>query len=238
RRIYPRIVSLEKIVETREKMKVIEAIKREMSKAFREIVEASREYSALIEWAEALRLGRTIYQVRPTVQEIFLFKEKSIEKKLNGLLKEREKIRAATLRGMPQVEDKARFVYPEEFNRGWLRRMGEILSYPSCCVERYAEERERGISVEERAASQIREKAGSDLNVLAYFVAYFFPCSPNCKEAISRGESIYNELSKLDPSIGETYKRIAKENSERVRHQPEILREYKQKAIEDRRKYG
>jgi len=236
-RIYPQIISIEKIVDTREKLRAIEAIKREMSKAFREIVEASQEYSALIEWTEALRLRRAVFQVRPTVQEIFFFKEKNIEKKLKELLKDREKIRTTALRGFQQGADKVRFVYPEEFNKNWLRRMGELLGYPSCCVERYAEERAEGISVEERSATQIREKAESDLNVLSYFVAYFFPCSPDCKEAISKGESIYNELSKLDLRIGEAYKRIVKENSERVRCQPEILAEYSQKVIEAQRKY-
>lgn len=236
KRIYPHVVSLEKIVNPRERLRAIEAVKRKMREAFRELVEASQEYSALIEAIEGLRLRRIVFEVRPTVQELFIFKDKRIEKKLKELLKDRGRIRAVIRREKPKILDKARFAYPEEFDRDWLMRMGELLGYPSCCIKQYAEERMRSISVEDRAARQIKEK-GSDLNFLAYFVGYFFPCSPDCREAISKGEAIYRELLKLDPEVGEAYRRIVEENAERVRRQPEIISKYKEKTIENRRRY-
>lgn len=230
-RILPLMDQLRRLEDPRQRLKAIESIKKEMRAAFKETIEASDQHRALIEWSNKMRLRSMSFEVRPTVRELYLFKDKGLEKRLKRLMKERENFRRLALRRPSPDLGKVRVAYPEEFEGGWLREMGGILGYPRCCVDRYAQDRERGISVEERAAQQLDEaKKHGEMDPLAYFVGFFFPCSPRCEAALSKGREISNHLYEISSSLGDLYKQVVRENADRVSHQPEIIAAYRAKV--------
>jgi len=232
-RIYPLMSSIGAVADPRKRLTVIDGVKKEMRAAFKEIVEASDRYRAHLKWTEALGLRSLRVEVRPTIQELYLFKDKEVAKRLKRLMKEREKLRRQALRRPSPNLGRVQLAYPGEFKSRWLREMGGLLGYPSCCVDRYASEREHGVSVEKREAQQIREaEQRGAVDPFTYFVGYFFPCSPYCDKALSRGREYHERLRGLDPSLGKVYMSIVSENLDHIRRQPEIIAEYKTKLIE------
>jgi len=232
-RTYPLLSGVRAETDPRRKLKAIRNVKREMRTAFREIVEASIQYQSHLEWGKALRLQSLKAEVRPTVQELYLFKDRDVKKRLKRLMKDREKLRRQVMHRPPPGLGRVRIAYPEEFHGGWLRQMGELLGYPGCCVEQYASDREGGASVEERASQQIREEEQHGaVDAFAYFVGYYFPCSPSCDASSKRGRECHESLSNIDPQLGEIYTSIVAENRDRVLRQPEIIAEHRAKAME------
>lgn len=224
---------LSSIGDPEKRLKTIEALKNEMRKAYRDVVEASQQYRGHLEWARKLGLRTLQFEVRPTVRELYLFRDKALEKRLENLIRERVRIREETLSHPPKGLGRAHLVYPEEFKGGWVSEMGELYGYPKCCVERYASDRENNISVEERAARQLKEaEEKGEAESLAYFVSYFFPCHPRCPSAISTGKRYLEELQKVDPRLGEIYTSILRENLDLVRRQPEIIARHRAMAEE------
>lgn len=228
RMVYPKMACIRRETKPRRRLAVIDSLKKEMRAAYEKIVMTSEQYKAHLEWADALGLLSRVVDVRPTVQELYLFKERGVDTRLRRLMREREKLRArAYERSSPDL-DRSRLAYPEEFEGSWIREMGKILGYPDCCVEAYASEREEGVNVEERAAMQIkRAKQGGVVDPYAFFVGHFFPCAPDCEQAISRGREYQEHLSKLAPSPGELYASLVVENLDRVRRLPEIISSYR-----------
>ncbi len=239
KRVYPHMSRIAATADPRKRLAAIESVKREMRTAFREVVEASDQYRGHLEWAEALDLRSLSVEVRPTVQELYLFRDKGVGKRLKRLMKERERLRRQVLRRPPPGLGRSRLAYPEEFHGGWLREMGRLLGYPGCCVDRYAADREEGVYVEERAAEQVKEAAERGaVDPLAYFVGYFFPCRPDCEAALSRGRECRERLRGLDPALGDVYASVVAGNLDRVRRQPQIIAEYKARAAAaSRRRY-
>lgn len=207
----------------------IKRIKREMQRAFREIVWDSQEYKAHLEWASRLGLKIFSHEVRPTVWEIYIFDEGKTGRRLKRLMKEREKLRRKTLR-RPRGFD-IYLAYPEELDARWVREMGLLLGYPRCCVDRYSNDRRGGVNLEERAVRQI-EEAGrkGGVNPFVYFVRYFFPCRPECPAAVSLGERCHTLLSQMDERLGDLYLRRVKENLLHVRRQLELIDEYRERV--------
>jgi len=200
-------------------------VKRAMRRAYREVVENSEEYKAHLEWAERLGLRWRIDEVRPTVRELYLYRERGVEKRLRRLMNRREKLRREALkrpRGLGIY-----LAYPEELEADWVVEMGGLLGYPQCCVERYARERAMGVEVEGRAYRQLEE---AEADAMAYFVSYFFPCSPSCPEAVSMGRRCHRLLEELHPRLGELYRGRVEENLKLVRRLPTIIREHRAEA--------
>jgi len=200
-------------------------VKRAMRRAYREVVENSEEYKAHLEWAERLGLRWMMDEVRPTVRELYLYGEGETGRKLRRLMERREKLRREALkrpRGLGIY-----LAYPEELEADWVMEMGGLLGYPECCVERYARERSMGLEVEERAYRQLEE---AEADAMAYFVSYFFPCSPSCPEAVSMGLRCLRLLGELHPRLGELYRGRMEENLELVRRLPTIIREHRAEA--------
>ena len=237
-RTYPLLSGVRAETDPRRKLKAIEDVKREMRTAFKEIVEASNQYHAHIRWGKALGLQSLRAEVRPTVQELYLFKEREVKKRLKRLMKDRENLRRQVMHRPPPSLGRVQLAYPEESHGGWLRKMGELLGYPACCAERYASDREGGIAVEERASQQIKEaEQHGAVDAFAYFVGYYFPCNPSCDVAITRGRECHDSLSSFNPQLGEIYTSIVAENLDHVLHQPEIIAEHRAKAIESSSRY-
>jgi hypothetical protein len=224
-RFKPRLERLRLMHDQKSKLKEIAEIRKEMAQAFDEVVEGSQEYRVLTSWVKRLGLKVDQVEVRPTLHEYYLYMERETLKELQRLMQERGKLRVEAVKKPDPSRGQLQFAYPEEFSGAWIRRMGRLLGYPDCCVDKYASDREQGVNAEMRAASQLKELA-LDPDPHAYLASYFFPCSPTCQKAREKGELYHRRLSEVLPEAGEAYGQIILENLERVRRQPEIIGEY------------
>ena len=226
----PKLIHIQGMKCPRLKRAAIASLKKEMRTAYDNIVRTSDQYKSLLSWARHLRLRTRLVDVRPTVQELYLYKDGKVGRRLKLLMKNRQNIRDRIYASAKPGMERIRLAYPEEFEGSWLREMGEIMGYSDCCVEAYAIDREIGVNVEERAAFQLSEaEQMGNMNFLAYFVGYFFPCTPDCRQATLRGRECLESLADLDPSLGELYSTLMAENMENVRLQPEVIARYRAK---------
>ena len=224
-RFKPRLEKLRAMQDQKARIREIGEIRKGMATAFDDLVEGSAEYKSLSRWVKKLDLRVNQVEVRPTVHEFYLYKEKETLKELQRLMQERGKLRVEAVKKPDPSRGQLQFAYPEEFNGAWIRRMGRLLGYPDCCVDRYAMDREQGVNAEARAAAQLKELT-TDPDPHAYLSSYFFPCSPTCVKAVEKGELYHRKLSEVLPEAGEAYEVIIVENLDRVRRQPEIINEY------------
>lgn len=213
--------------EPRQKVKSINDAKRIMTTGFEKYVEESEEYHALNNWAKRLELHVNQVMVRPTVHELYIYRDKETLHQLQKLVYERGQLRAMALKKPNLSRGEIQLAYPEEFNSLWIRQMGRLLGYPECCSIRYAEDRESGVNAEQRAAAQLLDVGLG--NPYVYFTAYFFPCSPSCPNARASGEQNHAALNATIPEAGDAYLALMRENMERVRRQPELIDDYLKK---------
>jgi hypothetical protein len=224
-RFRPRLERLRMMQDQKAKVKEIGEMRKGMAQAFDELVEGSAEYKSLNGWTKRLGLKVDQVEVRPTVHEFYIYRERDALRELQRLIQERGKLRVEAVKKPNPTRGQLQFAYPEEFNGTWIRRMGSLLGYPDCCVNRYASDREQDVNAEARAAAQLNELAKPpDPHV--YLASYFFPCSPTCPKAKEKGEIYHCKLSEALPEAGKAYEVIIAENLERVRRQPEIIGEY------------
>lgn len=229
--IFPKWGQIQRVTDPSKRLAAIASLKRDMRDAFETIVLSSEHYEAHLHWAKRLELRSRLVSVRPTVSELYLYNNRKIGNRLKRLMRERERLRAKTYKIATPTMDRVRFAYPEEFEYSWLKEMGTTLGYPDCCIDAYVSNRDEGINVEKRASQQINEiEQQTEIEPLTYFVGYFFPCSPNCEEALSRGNEFYERLCMVSSKLGKTYMRLVEENLRRVRYQPEIIAEYRKRA--------
>jgi hypothetical protein len=225
--VKPHLSKLQTITDMRAKATAIKAIKKMLEESFEVIVEKSDAYKAYYRWAEELGLRNNQIKVRPTVHELYLFKEKGTGGRIRKLMKDRDKIRRRTQRRPGPNVDPIRFAYPEEYNEKWLLRNGEVLGYPECCVRSYARDRINGVNVEARAARQLIEiLKETEVDTHVYFTGFFFPCSPRCENALSRGHTWADAFSALDPRLSGLYESVLLMNTELVIRQPELINKY------------
>jgi hypothetical protein len=230
-RVFPKLGGLRSEQDPLKKLRLIDALKKDMRLAYEENVKGSEQYKSHKFWIKQLGLRDITVSIRPTMEELYLFRENDFGKRLSRLMKERERYRAEARANVKPGMDKARFVYPEEFRASWLKEIGEILGYPDCCVQAYASDREEGKNVETRASQQLKEaEERGFVDPFTYSIGYFFPCSPSCGEARAKGASYRKGLVELLPRLGELYDGSVVKNMERVRHQPEIIEQYKARA--------
>jgi hypothetical protein len=220
----PRFETLKGIQDPRKRVDAIVKLRKELSKSFEIVVESSPEYKALMGWADRLGLRVDQVEVRPTIHEVYLYRDREVLKELQGLMRERGKLREKFSKDPSQLRGRMQFVYPEEFDGDWIRRMGRLLGYPECCIDRYIQDRLNGVSVERRASEQLKE--AGDVDPHAYFASHFFPCSPACDNALARGRLYHEGLRKVDERLGAAYEAVLGENLETVRRQPEIIAEF------------
>jgi hypothetical protein len=220
----PRLETLKGIQDPRRRIATVVVLKKEMSKAFEGVVESSPEYKALMGWAERLGLRVNQVEVRPTIHEVYQYRDRDALKELQGLMRERGKLREKVRRNPSPLRGRMQLAYPEEFEGDWMRRMGRLLGYPECCTDRYIADRMNGVSVEHRASGQLKEAGVVDPHV--YFVGHFFPCLPTCENALAKGRLYQETLAKVDERLGAVYEVVTRENLETVRRQPEIIAEF------------
>jgi hypothetical protein len=223
----PYVIKIKNIVNPREKLVAIASAKKRMADAFEKIVEDSDQFKALYDWSSKLDLHVNQVPVRPTVHEIFLYKKRSSKRDLTKLMKDRARLRVKAIKKPRINRGGLQFAYPEEFNSGWLKRMGRILGYPDCCSRAYAHNRASGINVELRAATQLREalKLGN-VDSHSYLTSYFFPCKPDCEKALVSGYKWHDKLKEIDSRLDVAFSEMVVVNRESVLHQPEIIERY------------
>ena len=211
--------------------------------AFRKTVADSPGYKALVQWSEALGIERLETTVRPTIDEVYLSTGAAVVEGLGEVMGLRYRARQETGDGDKGREALVFRAFPEERDRSFLTTLGRLLGYPSCCVERYADERVGGINVEERAARQLR-KALSRGRVAehAYYSRDFFPCQPDCPRASGKGKAGLRILRRLGEQadladLGEAYLGLMQDNMNLVKEYPELIRSH-EKAMKEKRGGG
>ena len=223
----PHLSKLKAITDMRARAMAVKALKKLLEENFEAIVEGSDAYKAYYRWAEELGLRNNQIKVRPTVHELYLFKEKGTGGRIRKLMNNREKIRRKTQRRPGVDVDPIRFAYPEEYDEKWLLRNGEVLGYSNCCVKSYARDRVNGVNVEARASRQLIDiLKETEVDTHVYFTGFFFPCSPQCENAFSKGHMWADAFSALDSRLSELYERGLLMNTELVLRQPELISKY------------
>jgi len=220
----PRLEKLKGIQDPRKRIDAVVMLRKELSKSFENVVESSPEYRALMKWVGRLGLRVDQVEVRPTIHEVYLFRDHEVLKELQVLMRDRGKLRLKISKDPSQLRGRMQYVYPEEFDEDWIRRMGRLLGYPECCIDRYIQDHLNGVSVEHRASGQLKEAGNVDPH--AYFSSHFFPCSPTCENALAKGRLYNKGLRRADERLGAAYETVLGENLETVRRQPEIIAEF------------
>jgi hypothetical protein len=225
--VKPHVTKLRTIQDIKARAIAVQAMKKLLEKQFEAVVEESKVYKTYYNWADYLGLRSNQIKVRPTVHELYFFKDKSTGRILRGLVRDREKIRRKVQRKPKPDVDSIRFAYPEEFDRKWLLRNGELLGYPDCCVKQYAEDRVKGVNVEARASQQLLDALRNvEVDSHVYFTGFFFPCTPTCEKSIAIGDAWHESFKEIDQRFSELYERILLMNAEMVLRQPELITKY------------
>jgi hypothetical protein len=225
--VQPHMVKLQKIKDIRQRASAVQKLKKLLERHFEEVVEGSEEYRAYYEWAKNNGLRVNQIKVRPTVHEMYFYTDRGTGRKINGLMREREKIRRKVQRKPGQNVNSIRFAYPEEFEPKWLKSLGHILGYPDCCVEQYADDRKNEVNVEARAAKQLVDALKEeDVDTHVYYTGYFFPCTPRCEKALEKGYHWHEAFKELDMNLGSMYEQNIYVNTELVLKQPELIQRY------------
>ncbi len=225
--VQPHMAQLQQVQDMRARAMAVQALKKLLEKNFETIVESSDEYRVHYDWAKRLELRNNQVKVRPTVHELYLFKDRDTGKHLNKLMSQREKIRRKVQRKPGENVNSIRFAYPEEFDSKWLISLGKELGYPECCVKQYAEDREKGVNVEARASKQLIDLVqDTDIDPHVYYTGYFFPCSPQCENALNQGHKWHDAFYGLHETFGDLYTQNIYVNSELVLKQPELIQKY------------
>lgn len=225
--VQPHMTKLQKIHDLKERALAIQAMKKLLEKNFETVVEESTEYHAHHDWAKRLELRTNQIKVRPTVHEFYLFSDRRTGRSINGLMRERDKIRRKVQRKPGANINSLRFAYPEEFEYKWLLGLGEVLGYPDCCVKQYAEDRKNGVNAEARASQQLIDLAqNTEIDTHVYYTGYFFPCTPQCEKALQQGHKWHEAFNAFDERLSELYEHDLYMNSELVLKQPELIQRY------------
>lgn len=202
---------------------------------YADVVEASHSYQVFIKWMDKLGLLHKELESRPTIREIYMFKDPAVATELTELQDIRKDIRWEKMRSHGSGPAYTR-AFPEEASSAYVKKLGSILGFPVCCVERYSFDRDSGVlTPENRASNQIEHLEKPDeCDRFAYFTKDFFPCQPDCAAAVETGKAIYERLAALDPEVADKFKAHLDENVDLVKRYPEII----QKKIDALEKLG
>jgi hypothetical protein len=225
--VKPHVAKLQTIQDMRARAMGVQAMKKLLEKQFETVVEESDSYKAYYRWSDRLGLRSNQVKVRPTVHEIYFYKDKSTGGMLRKLVREREKIRRKVQSKPSPDVDSIKFAYPEEFDQKWLLKNGELLGYPDCCVKQYADDRVKTVNVEARASKQLLDALkNGEVDSHVYYTGFFFPCSPHCEKAIANGYRWRESFGELDQRLTDMYDGVLLLNAEMVLRQPELINRY------------
>ena len=194
------------------KWPLIISLKQCLQRHFEEKVLRSNSCKALYYWEKHLGLRRYGIPLRPTIHELYLFKNWLDSWRVQRLAEERLQLREQALR----APGGGFTPFPEEFSPDYIREAGKLLGYPECCVEAYCKDRMAGTVVEIRLSNQIQtiRREGKAPDHLPFFVKDFYPCRPDCVKAEGTGRRLYEALKDLSPRLGEIYWHCLERNME------------------------
>lgn len=125
------------VTDPKRKVKLIGEFKKSIRRAFQVNIQKSTAYAAHLEWSKVFGLSQYEMEVRPSVRELFMFKDKAVRKRLKRLHMKREQYRNESLRHSDETTSRSRTIYPEEFRPDYVRELSKLLGYPSCCTDAY-----------------------------------------------------------------------------------------------------
>jgi len=197
------------------KWPLIVALKNNLQKGFEEEVMNSESYVALTYWEKKLRLRRHMIVLRPTIREVYIYRDMDRWWTIRRLAQQRLRLRRDAIRD-PRYRDIAAF--PEEFAPEYLRDTGRLLGYPSCCVEAYIRDRAAGTVAEIRLSRQLQSLPDRErtLSMYSFFTKDFYPCRPECPEAEKTGRRFFEALGNLDQRLGQLYLKCLQQNRDFV----------------------
>lgn len=226
-KVQPHMMQLQIINDLKTKAIAVQALKKVLENNFEKVVENSDDYLALYDWSRKLGLRNNQVKVRPTVHEIYFYRDRGTGRSIQKLMREREKIRRKVQRQPRKDINTIQFAYPEEFEPKWLHGLGEVLGYPDCCIKQYAEDRKNGVNVETRASQQLVDAVNEkEVDTHVYYTGYFFPCTPRCIKALEKGYQWHDAFKELHPEFGKLYEQNTYVNAELVLRQPELIQKY------------
>jgi hypothetical protein len=193
-----------------------------------ELLVESENYRAHREWANRLGLDTYESNVRPSINEFFVFSPGQLDH-LQRLARLRREERERT--DASEVPSGA-VIFPEQHCEEFVTGLGRVLGYPECCTERYAADRTSGVIPEVRGAEQLEEVSAETRNqhLPAYFARGFVPCSPMCSSALARGETAVGAFKETDRQrLVPRYEAALESNRKYIERYPELLREHQER---------
>lgn len=223
-KVQPQIMKLQQITDPRIKGLGIQAIHKVLEKNFVEIVEDSDSYSIHEKWADRFNLKSSQAKMRPTLHELYYFKDRKTRKEVIRIIKDRAIIRKKNINDPEAKKNNIKYAFPEEFDGKWLTRLGTLLGYPECCVKHYANGRKNEINVEARATQQLLDslKEG-EVDSHVYYIGNFLPHSPSCPKAIELGYMWEEKIGEFNEELGKLYSQTLIRNAELILRQPELV---------------
>lgn len=213
------------------------AKRRVLEQAYNEIAASSPAYIAHLDWLDRLSLQHFQVKRRPSLREMFIYRDRKVKDQLVELedIAEKARQRAAT-EAQEGRRELMEYVYANEFDPKYLRALGALLGYPECCVDRYAADREKGVNVEQRAWEQVRDmqSEGKSIDVHAYYVKDFFPCTPDCPAATAQGELWEAAYEELSPDLRDMYVGSMYQCFELVQNYPTLINQHRQRLEQGR----
>lgn len=216
----------------RKKAKLIQEFKDKLREACQEKIRNSLSYRSHVEWVGRLSLQVLEVEVRPTIQELFIYNDMDMKRRLEELSTNRTLFRKKFLRDLREPSPRSTVAYPEEYSSDYVLRIGELLGYPKCCVEAYVQGRTKGnVLAEERASRQIQmgRSQGVEPELYAYFVKDFIPCIPTCSNASAAGRRLCEGFRQFDNRLDEFYIQCLRENVFSVESYAERIEAHKEK---------
>jgi hypothetical protein len=211
---------------------MIRSVKEKMRKTCLEEIRSSPSYGSHISWIKRLGLEAFEVEIRPSVRELFMYKEKDTKGRIENLMRKRQRFREEFLRHVDQSTPKSIAAYPEERYPEYLTEIGELLAYPACCVEAYIGGRKDGATTaEQRAAAQIADvrALGVEPDACVYFSKDFIPCSPTCVNASAVGGKFHQALAGLDSRLSDFHLQCLRRNIDAVGSYVQRIEEHKAK---------
>lgn len=218
----------------------LSAKRKTLDAAYNQVVAPSPAYVAHLNWLDRMALDPLQIKRRPTLREMYIYADREDRVRLLALEDAAAHSRGRPTTGADRDPNQAiiEYVYGAEFDRDYVLGLGKLLGYPDCCSVRYAEDRLRGQNVEQRAYEQISEahESGKSIDVHAYFVKDFFPCTPGCPAAISRGEEFEAAFALLDGEVRDLYAGALYDSFELAQSYPLVIQQHRQRLEEATRR--
>jgi hypothetical protein len=211
------------------------AKRRVLEQAYNEIAAGSPAYAAHLDWLDRMTLNHYQVKRRPSLREMFIYRDRRVKDRVVELEDIAEKARQRVAEG-PGDRAPLEYVYANEFDPKYLRGLGEMLGYPACCVERYVEDRMKGQNVEQRAWEQVHrmQSDGKSVDIHAYYVKDFFPCTPDCEAARAQGELWEAAYEALSPDLRDMYVGAMYQCFELVQNYPVLITQHRQRLEQGR----